>query len=111
MTSSSWSDTPKRLVLNLRFTGDVATREPMIRELWGGALCLSQAQHTQEELETLQKRAYKEIKGVFSGSVDELTGQVEIGVWLATPELQHEVDEKCGKGLVVLNSFLRPVGS
>ncbi|GAA0974943.1 hypothetical protein GCM10009555_032080 [Acrocarpospora macrocephala] len=100
----------ERLVLNLRFTGDATTREPAIRELWGGALCLSQAQHTKKELQTLHGRASKEIKGVFSGWVDELKGQVEIGAWLATPELQHEVDEKYGKGLVVLHSFLRPVG-
>ncbi|MEO3857962.1 hypothetical protein [Acrocarpospora sp. B8E8] len=106
-----YANDPERLVLNLRFTGDATIREPAIRKLWGGPLCLSQAQHTKKELQTLQQRAFKEIKGVFSGSVDELTGQVEIGVWLATPELQYEVDEKYGKGLVVLHSFLRPVGS
>ncbi|MEZ0075451.1 hypothetical protein [Planotetraspora sp. GP83] len=106
-----YANDPKRLVLNLRFTGDPAVHEAAIREIWGGALCLSRAQHTAAELHALQERAGKEIKSVYSTSVDELAGRVEIGVWVVTPELQREVDEKYGKGLVVLGGFLKPVRS
>ncbi|WP_285710337.1 hypothetical protein [Microtetraspora sp. NBRC 16547] len=106
-----YANDPKRLVLNLMFTGDATARESAIREVWGGALCLSRAQHTEAELRALQERAWKEIKGAYSASVDERAGHVEIGVWVVTPKLQHEIDEKYGKGLVVLNGFLKPVGS
>ncbi|MEO3794220.1 hypothetical protein ABGB14_28735 [Nonomuraea sp. B10E15] len=102
---------PKRLVLNLRFTGDPSTREPAIREVWGGALCLSRAQRTETELRALQERAQKEIKDTYSASVDEWEGHVKIAVWVVTPELQREVDAKYGQGLVVLEGFLKQVGS
>ncbi|WP_204052424.1 hypothetical protein [Microbispora siamensis] len=106
-----YANDPRRLVLNLMFTGDPAAREPLIREVWGGALCLSRAERAEAELRALQDRAMKEIKGAQSASVDERAGHVEIGVWAATPELQREIDEKYGKGLVVLAGVLTPVGS
>ncbi|MGV9774112.1 hypothetical protein [Streptosporangium sp. NPDC003464] len=99
-----------RLVLNLRFTGDPAVHEPAIREVWGGALCLSRAQRTTAELRALQERAQEEIKGATSVWADGRAGYVKVGVWVVTPELQREVDAKYGKGLVVLEGFLRPVG-
>ncbi|MBP2703006.1 hypothetical protein JOL79_04210 [Microbispora sp. RL4-1S] len=106
-----YANDPKRLVLNLRFTGDPAAREAAIREVWGGALCLSRARHTEAELRALQERATKEIKGIVSASVDQFAERVELGVWVVTPELRREVDERYGKGLVALNGFLTPVGS
>ncbi|MEV0230831.1 hypothetical protein [Nonomuraea sp. NPDC050786] len=106
-----YANDPQRLVLNLRFTGDPAARESAIREVWGGALCLSRAERTEAELRALQERASKEIEGAQSASVDERAGRVEIGVWVVTPELQQEIDEKYGTGLVVLDGYLKPVGS
>jgi hypothetical protein len=99
----------KRLVLNLRFTGDPTVHEPTIREVWGGPLCLSQAEYTAAELQALQKRVQEEgIEGMHYVSADERTGHVNVGVWVATPELRHQVDDKYGKGLVVLDAFLKP---
>ncbi|MCA2230233.1 hypothetical protein [Nonomuraea aurantiaca] len=37
---------PKRLVLNVTFTGDPAARETWLREVWGGALCVGRVRHT-----------------------------------------------------------------
>ncbi|WP_214415757.1 hypothetical protein [Sphaerisporangium fuscum] len=96
-------------MLNVAFTGDATAREPAIRELWGGALCLSGAQRTEVELRKLQERAQKEIKDQYSASVDERAGHIEIGFRMARPELQREVDEKYGKGLVTLKGLLAPV--
>ncbi|MEU6426600.1 hypothetical protein ABZ860_11915 [Microbispora sp. NPDC046973] len=106
-----YANDPERLVLNLRFTGDPNVHEAAIREVWGGALCLSRARHTEAELRALQERAQKEIKDVHFASINERAGYVEIGLWVVTPRLQREVDEKYGKGLVVLEGFLKPVGS
>ncbi|WP_093886894.1 hypothetical protein [Streptosporangium canum] len=39
---------------------------------------------------------------------DERAGHVGLGVWVATPELRHQVDAKYGRGLVVLEGFLAP---
>ncbi|WP_433259328.1 hypothetical protein ACQPYK_49885 (plasmid) [Streptosporangium sp. CA-135522] len=102
---------PKRLVLNLRFTGDAAAHEPLIREVSYGALCLSPAQRTVAELRALQERAQQEIKGVYCAAADERAGRVQIGVWVVTPELQRQVDATYGKGMVVLDGFLKPVAS
>ncbi|PZG23714.1 hypothetical protein C1J01_00375 [Nonomuraea aridisoli] len=101
---------PLRLVLNLRFTGDPATREPEIREVWGGALCLSQAEHTAAELRTLQEKVQEELTDAYSVSADERAGHVRAGVWAATPELRRHVDATYGKGMVVLDGLLQPVG-
>ncbi|MEU8108809.1 hypothetical protein AB0C18_34395 [Nonomuraea muscovyensis] len=106
-----YANDPERLVLNLRFTGDATAHEAAIREVWGGALCLSRARHTEAELRAVQERASKEIKGVQSASVDVQAGRVDIRVWVVTPELQREVDATYGKGLVNLDGFLKPVGS
>ncbi|MFF3670568.1 hypothetical protein [Microtetraspora malaysiensis] len=106
-----YANDPRRLVLNLRFTGDATARESAIREVWGGPLCLSRAPHSEKELQVVKGRALKEIKGVFSAGVDGQAGHVSIGVWAVTPELQREIDEKYGKGLVVLHTYLKPVRS
>ena len=42
---------PTRLVVNVRFTGDLERHERELRKVWGGALCVSQAERTQAELE------------------------------------------------------------
>ncbi|WP_055479928.1 hypothetical protein [Sphaerimonospora mesophila] len=104
-----YANDPKRLVLNLRFTGDPAVHERAIREVWGGALCLSPAQHTRAKLHAIQRRMEKEIKGLYSLSTDELAGHVDAGVWVVTPELRRQVDETYGAGLVVLHGFLKPI--
>ncbi|MFI7617543.1 hypothetical protein ACIBP6_40610 [Nonomuraea terrae] len=105
------ADDPERLVLNLRFTGDPGAHEPAIRELWGGALCLSRAEHTAAELRTVQEKVRQELTGAYSVSADERAGHVRVGVWVATSELQRQVDATYGKGLVVLDGYLKPVGS
>ncbi|MFF4778915.1 hypothetical protein [Microtetraspora fusca] len=104
-----YANDPKRLVLNLQFTGDATARESAIRAVWGGALCLSRAPHSEAELQALQEKATKEIKGVLSARKDGRAGNVLIWVWVVRPELQREVDEKYGKGLVVLHGYLKPV--
>ncbi|WP_204016949.1 hypothetical protein [Sphaerimonospora thailandensis] len=104
-----YANDPERLVLNLRFTGDPAVHEPAIREVWGGALCLSHAEQTRARLHAIQKRIEKEIKGLYSIGTDELKDHVDVGAWVVTEELRREVEERYGKGLVVLHSFLEPV--
>lgn len=102
---------PKRLVLNLKFTGDLADREEWIREVWGGALCISGAQRSEGELQKTQEQVVKDVgDGFLSASSSVTRNRVEVEVWLATDDLRRRTDEKYGKGVVVFDSVLKPVG-
>lgn len=104
-----YANNPKRLVLNFRFTGDLAAREAWLREVWGGALCVSKAEHSQAKLLTIQQRLHKEVKGVHGSGPDVMTNRLHAGVWVLTEALQREVDQKYGKGVVVLRGILAPL--
>jgi hypothetical protein len=100
---------PTRLVLNLQFTGDLAEREQWIREVWGGALCVTGADHTEAELRDIQQRVHEDLPDVQSSGVDVVANVVTAQVFVATPELQQQVDDAYGEGTVVLDGWLRPV--
>jgi hypothetical protein len=45
---------PTKLILNISVTGNVEEAEADLRTTWGGALCVSKAQHTERELAAVQ---------------------------------------------------------
>jgi hypothetical protein len=100
---------PTRLVLNLQFTGDLAEREQWIREVWGGALCVTGAAHTEAELRDIQQQVHEDLPDVQSSGVDVVANVVTAQVFVATPELQQQVDDAYGEGTVVLDGWLTPV--
>jgi hypothetical protein len=101
---------PTRLVLNLRFTGDFAAREQPIRQVWGGALCLSGAEHTEAELLDIQRRLPEEIpEGVLGSGLDPVANAVTAQVFVVDPDLQRELDDQYGAGTVILDGWLRPL--
>lgn len=100
---------PTQLVLNLRFTGNLAEREQWIREVWGGALCVSEAARTEAELLEIQERLQQEVPGLLSSGTDVVSNTVTARVFVATPELQADLDEQYGEGTVVLEGWLQPV--
>ncbi|GAA4188280.1 hypothetical protein [Microbispora amethystogenes] len=104
---------PTRYVLNLMFTGDLAGRERWIREVWGGALCVSGAERTESDLRAIQRELEGEMESrrFLTLSVDTIGNHVSVGVYVATPELGRELDDRYGKGAVALEGFLKPVGS
>ena len=102
---------PRKLILNVAVTGDVAQVEATLREVWGGALCVSSAVRTEAELldiraqvqETLDQRA----------GVDWLTSgvrqdHIDIGVVYDDGSLQRELEERYPGGVVVISSALAP---
>ncbi|WP_327584851.1 hypothetical protein OHA25_55535 [Nonomuraea sp. NBC_00507] len=98
-------------VLNLRFTGDLAGREAWIREVWGGALCVSGAERTEAELHAIQREVEKELGDALISSAPSVTrNRVEVETWLASDDLRRTFDQKYGAGVVVLDSVLKPVG-
>ncbi|WP_188190710.1 hypothetical protein [Nonomuraea sp. SYSU D8015] len=102
---------PKRLVLNLRFTGDLAGREKWIREVWGGALCVSGAQRSEAELREIQRQVEGELgEGGFTAVSSSVTrNRVEVAVWVATDDLRRRMDDKYGAGAVMVTGVLEPV--
>lgn len=100
---------PRKLVLNFRFTGDLERHEAEIREIWGGALCVSLAEHTESELRDIQRQLTEEHSDVvLTAGVDVVTGHVDLRVILDEGELQRELDERYGEGLVRVRSALQP---
>lgn len=100
---------PTKLILNFRFTGDIERHEAALREIWGGALCVSVAKHTEAELYEIQQQLTEDYAdGFLASGVDTVTGQVYLRVVLDDGQLQREVDERYGEGLVRVTSALQP---
>jgi len=99
---------PRKLVLNARFTGDLAAHEARLRAVWGGALCVSRAQRSTAELNRLAADLSGE-PGVLSAGADLLTNQVVAEVYVATDARQRELDSRYGVGVVRQRSLLEPV--
>lgn len=100
---------PTQLVLNFRFTGDIERHQQAIRDIWGGALCVSLAEHTQAELQAIQNELHGEYPGVLMSGFDPVTGMVDVQVVFDDGGLQREVDERYGPGVVRITGRLRPV--
>ncbi|MGN9838610.1 hypothetical protein ACTMTI_10875 [Nonomuraea sp. H19] len=102
---------PKRLVLNLKFTGDLAGREKWIRGVWGGALCVSGAQRSQAELHEIQRQVEGEMGsgGLITASSSVTRNRVEVTSWLTSDDLRRRVEEKYGKDVVFFDDVLKPV--
>lgn len=96
------------------FTGDLESHETRLREIWGGPLCVTQHERTQEELQRIQRE--------LSGQVGESLGlqatwssgnvirnRVEVGVVVATEAAIAAVEERYGAGAVLLVPALEPV--
>jgi hypothetical protein len=99
---------PTKLVLNVRFTKDLARHEADIRKVWGGALCVSQAEHSLAELKRVEKQVNPG-PGVIYSEIDPVTGIVEVEMWVATHQRQRELDVKYGSRLVHLAGALAPI--
>ncbi len=92
-------------VINVRVTGDPAEAEAVLRETWGGGLCVSQAQHTDKELEEIQM-AMSDLPG-FSGS-GRGQDRVDVTVTYDDGSIQAWVDHEFGAGIVRVSSALVP---
>ena len=102
---------PTNLVVNVRVTGDVAQAEQDLRQIWGGALCVSSAARSQAELETIQREISAHgdaIKLLYSG-INETAGVITVGVVLDDGRLQDYYNERYGLGVVTVTSWLQPV--
>lgn len=96
---------PEKLVVNVSVTGDVDEAEAALTEVWGGALCVSQAQHTEAELRRIQDEL-TEVDGMLGVGTGH--DRVELGVVRDDGALQRQLDEEYGVGVVLVTSALQP---
>ncbi|GIF64163.1 hypothetical protein Ais01nite_21980 [Asanoa ishikariensis] len=98
---------PRRLVLNVRFTGDLAAPEARLRAIWGGALCVSHAARSTVELNRIAAEL-SVVPGILSARVALPTNQVVADVYVASDARRAEVEARYGPGVVMLTGWLQP---
>jgi hypothetical protein len=98
------------LILNLAFTGSLERHERVVRQRWGGALCLTERDHSYAELDDVREEvsAHPDLVVLWSSTVEN-EGIVEIGVVAIDDETRAEIDERYGPGTVQIDAALRPV--
>jgi len=94
-------------LINVLVTEDVAGAEEALREVWGGALCVSEAQRTEQDLIGIQD-GLAGLPGLLSSGA-ELDG-VSVDVVWDDGSLQAWAEATYGEGLVRVDSALREVG-
>ena len=103
---TAWND-PTKLVLNVQVAGDPGAAEKLLRQWWGGALCVSEAIRTERELLRIQERV-QDLPDVLSSGVSTEENRLTVRVAHDEGTLQEQLDEEYGEGVVVVESLLRP---
>jgi hypothetical protein len=100
---------PEKLIINVAVTSDLATAERKLRKTWGGALCVSLARHTEDELEAIRDALLDSL--LHTGNLLSMSAghdRVELKVIHDDGALQADLDQRYGAGLVTVTSALRP---
>lgn len=99
---------PTKLILNVSFTESLALHESELRALWGGALCVSQAQRTAAELQEIEAEL-RSLPGLLWSGDDQIGNRIEIGVIVDDGSLQAKLDERYDEDVVKVESALQPL--
>ncbi len=100
---------PARLILNVSVTGGVAAMQSRLREVWGGALCVSEVRHTNQELKRITQQV-DERAGSLLLSSSWGDDRVDLDVLVDVGgRLQQELDDEHGPGTVKVTSALKAV--
>lgn len=102
-------------VLNVAFTGPLERHEEVIRELWGGPLCVIRYERTYRELKRIQRELTSEVVeelGLhFLGSdIDIVRNVVVLDVVVTDAEREAALTERFGEGSIRVSPALRPLG-
>lgn len=114
--SSPWPDEvpseekpvdPTHVVFNVLSTGDPSEVERAMREVWGGALCIEQTEHSETELLAVTKLlGDSPPEGLLSwGPVRDT---IEASVFYDDGSIQQVLDEDYGVGVITVTSRLVP---
>jgi hypothetical protein len=94
---------PALSIVNVTVTGDTRAAEQRLREVWGGMLCVTRAQHTEAELLGIQNEL-NDLPGMLSSSAQ--FDRVDVSVGYDDGSLQDWADATYGAGLVHIDSAL-----
>ncbi|MFC7403685.1 hypothetical protein [Georgenia alba] len=100
---------PTQLVFNVAVTGAPAVAEERLREVWGGALCVSTAERTEAELRDIED-AVSDMPGYLDSSVLSPENVLDLHVVHDDGTLQDELDAEYGPGVVRVSADLTAVG-
>jgi hypothetical protein len=103
-------DDPAQTVFSVYVVGDVAAAEAVIREVWGGMLCVTEVERTDDDFERMQAEVIEaKVPGMsqVGGNIDN---QLEIVVFHDDGSIQRWADQELGEGVAVVESILQPVG-
>lgn len=95
--------------INVAVTEDASGAEATLRETWGGPLCVITADHTEDELNTINQELQGELPSLLtsgSSSADSIDAQVVFD----DGSIQEWADAAYGEGLVTITSALVPAG-
>jgi hypothetical protein len=101
---------PTKLIINVAVTRDPGTAERKLREVWGGALCVSLARHTKDELAAVQDAVLDDV--IKTGNLLSMSAahdHVDVEVIFDDGALQEDLDRPYGAGRVIVTSALRPL--
>ena len=110
--AGSWLDGE---VLNMAFTGDLEVHAAVVREYWGGALCIAQHIRTLDELERIQSElaSVDDELGIqiLTSSIDVVHNRVDATLVVVDEQTQDLLDARFGEGSVRPRGALTPVGA
>lgn len=99
---------PRYTVLNVAVTDDLARAEQAVREVWGGALCVTRFANTEDRLREVAD-ALGDLPGGLGRGYGTISNTVEISVVHDDGSIQAWADEEFGAGVVTVTSALRRV--
>ncbi len=94
--------------INVAVTEDPEGAETVLRQTWGGPLCVTTAEHTEAELNTISQELQAALPTLLtSGSM--AADSIDAQVVFDDGSIQAWADETYGDGLVTVTSALVPV--
>ncbi len=99
---------PELLIINVKTTGDVARAEALLRERWGGMLCVSAAERSEQEMRRITEEITADRSDLLAIWPDTTTGTIHVEVVFDDGSLQDALDERYGDGVVKVGSALVP---
>ena len=87
-------------VWHITFTDNVAGYETVLRSMWGGPICVTRADYSKVELETLSESIASDVPDAFSVVADGVSGTVIVQTWFDRG-LGDELRGKHGDAIVV----------
>jgi hypothetical protein len=101
---------PSETILTLAFTGNLDDHEREARRTWGGPLCLTQFEHSLDELNRIRRDFPAEKLGleILSSGLPENRNVLEISVVILTEEARAEVERRYGDA-VEIDAVMEPV--